>query len=128
MNVLPDTHLLLWAAFDPDRLSPSAVETLSDVDNALHFSPVSLWEVVIKNALDHPDFSVDPPLLRRGLLENGYAELPISSRHVLAVAHLPPVHRDPFDRLLVAQAGSEGFVLLTADDALAGYGDPVRMV
>lgn len=112
----------------PERLSPAAVEMLDDSSHVLHFSPVSLWEVVIKNALGRADFSVDPHLLRRGLLENDYRELPVDSRHVLAVAHLPSVHRDPFDRLLVAQAGVEGFVLLTTDTALAGYGGPVRMV
>ena len=128
MNILPDTHLLLWAALDPDKLSEQAVDSLSDKRNTLHFSPVSLWEIVIKNGLQRPDFSVDPQLLRRGLIENGYEELPVGSRHVLAVGSLPPLHRDPFDRLLVAQAGSEGFVLLTADRALADYGGPVRLV
>ena len=128
MNVLLDTHLLLWTAFAPERLAPAAVEVIDDAAHALFFSPVSLWEVVIKNALGRADFSVDPHMLRRGLHENEYRELSIESRHVLAVAHLPPLHRDPFDRLLVAQASSEGFILLTADATLAGYAGPVRMV
>ena len=128
MNVLPDTHVLLRAAFEPSRLSAAAVETLEHPDNALHFSPVSLWEIVIKNALGRPDFAVDAALLRRGLLENGYEELPVDGRHALAVGRLPPLHRDPFDRLLLAQATVEGFALLTSDEALAGYGAPVHAV
>jgi len=101
---------------------------LDDPDNTLHFSPISLWEIVIKSGLGRADFSIDAAMLKRGLLENDYAELPIISRHVLAVTGLPSIHKDPFDRLLIAQAASEGITLLTADAALAEYGAPAVRV
>lgn len=128
MNILPDTHVLLWAALSPERLSTIAAQILADPDNAPHFSPISLWEIVIKNDLGRADFSVDAALLRRGLLENGYTELLVTSSHVLAVGRLPSLHKDPFDRLLIAQAGTEGFTLLTADTTLADYGSPALHV
>lgn len=128
MNLLLDTHVLLWAAVEPDKLSAEAVEWITNDANRLYFSAASLWEVVIKNSLQRPDFRVDPHLLRRGLLDNGYNELAISARHTLGVAHLPSFHKDPFDRILVAQAEAEGFLLLTADDRVAQYPGPIRRV
>jgi PIN domain nuclease of toxin-antitoxin system len=128
MILLLDTHLLLWAASQPDRLSATAKEKLMDENNALWFSAASLWEVTIKAGLGRSDFQVDPHRLKRGLIDNGYAELPITSTHALAVHHLPPIHRDPFDRLLVAQAESEGALLLTADETVARYPGPVMLV
>lgn len=128
MNLLLDTHILLWAAAEPHRLSAEASTLISNTDNQLYFSAGSLWEVVIKNGLGRPDFRVDPHLLRRGLIDNGYLELAISSQHTLAVSHLPDIHKDPFDRILVAQAESEGFLLLTADEMVARYPGPVRLV
>ena len=128
MDILLDTHLLLWAASEPQRLSEEAVTLINDTGNRLYFSAASLWEVVIKRGLVRADFTVDPHLLRRGLVENGYLELPVSARHTLAVAHLPPIHRDPFDRILVAQAESEGLRLLTSDDIVARYPGPIRRV
>ncbi|PVY75502.1 PIN domain nuclease of toxin-antitoxin system [Tamilnaduibacter salinus] len=128
MNLLLDTHILLWAAMTPHKLSSAARTLISDGDSTLHFSAASLWEVVIKNGLGRPDFRVEPHLLRRGLLDNGYQELPISSAHTLAVGHLPEIHKDPFDRLLIAQAESEGFLLLTADDLVARYPGPIRRI
>jgi PIN domain nuclease of toxin-antitoxin system len=128
VNLLVDTHVLLWAAIEPHKLSSVALELLEDIDNTLYFSAASIWEVVIKTGLQRPDFRVDANLLRRGLVENGYRELPITSQHTLAVAHLPPVHKDPFDRVLVAQAEFEGFLLLTTDDMVAQYPGPIRRV
>ncbi len=128
MNLLLDTHLLLWAAAEPDKLSPEAAAMISNDSNRLYFSAASIWEVVIKNGLGRPDFHVDPHLLRRGLVDNGYTELAISSLHTLAVSHLPEIHKDPFDRILVAQAETEGFLLLTADDLVARYPGPVRRI
>ncbi|TDY02697.1 type II toxin-antitoxin system VapC family toxin [Thiohalophilus thiocyanatoxydans] len=128
MNLLLDTHLLLWAAGEPDRLSPEAVELINQAENKLYFSAVSIWEVVIKHGLGRSDFRVDPALLRRGLVEHDYAELPITSTHAMAVSHLPAIHRDPFDRLLVAQAEMEGLLLLTNDDQVACYPGPVQRV
>jgi PIN domain nuclease of toxin-antitoxin system len=128
VNLLLDTHILLWAAAEPSKLSPKATALISNEDNRLYFSAASLWEVVIKNGLGRPDFRVDPHLLRRGLVDNGYLELPITSQHTLAVSHLPDIHKDPFDRILVAQAETEGFLLITSDELVARYPGPVRLV
>jgi len=128
MKVLLDTHLLLWAAGTPSRLSRAAVKSINNPRNELLFSAASLWEVAIKRGLGRSDFQADPRLLRRGLLDNGYAELPILSDHVVAIESLPPIHKDPFDRLLVAQATVEGITLLTADSVVAEYPGPVRLV
>jgi PIN domain nuclease of toxin-antitoxin system len=128
MKVLLDTHLLLWAAGDPDRLPAAARPFLEDLHNELLFSPASLWEIAIKRGLDRPDFRVDPRLLRRGLLDNGYTELPITGIHAVEVEALPPIHKDPFDRMLVAQSTVEGILLLTSDSIVARYPGPVHFV
>ncbi len=128
MNLLVDTHLLLWAAGDPARLSPAAVALLENTEHELVFSAASLWEVVIKRGLGRDDFQVEPTLLRRGLLDNGWRELAVTSLHALAVAKLAPLHQDPFDRLLLAQAETEGMLLLTSDDQLAAYSGPIQRV
>lgn len=128
MKLLLDTHLLLWAAGQPEQLSAAARSLLDDPQNELLFSSASLWEVTIKRGLGRSDFLVDPRLLRRGLLDNGYSELAISSAHVVAVDGLPTIHKDPFDRILVAQAMVEGVALLTTDSLVAQYAGPVRKV
>lgn len=92
------------------------------------FSSASLWEVAIKRGLGRPDFRVDPRLLRRGLLDNGYSELPITSEHAVAVDGLPTIHKDPFDRILVAQSIVEGIALITTDTLVAQYPGPIRKV
>ncbi|HSP34021.1 MAG TPA: type II toxin-antitoxin system VapC family toxin [Thermoanaerobaculia bacterium] len=128
MKLLLDTQLLLWAAGQPERLSSRARKLLNDADNELLFSAASLWEITIKTTLGRDDFRVEPRVLRRGLLDNGYVELPITSEHAVNVDALPPLHKDPFDRLLLAQALVEGITLLTADAQLARYRGPVRKV
>jgi PIN domain nuclease of toxin-antitoxin system len=128
MKLLLDTHLLLWAAGQPDRLSALALKLIKAPTNELLFSAASIWEVAIKRGLGRSDFQADPRLLRRGLLDNGYSELPVFSDHVVAIDSLPPLHKDPFDRLLVAQATAEGITLLTADSRVAKYPGPVRRV
>lgn len=128
MKLLLDTHLLLWAAGQPERLSAKAKKLLSDPANELLFSAASLWEIAIKNTLGRPDFRVDPRILRRGLLDNGYAELPVTGQHAVGIDGLPPLHKDPFDRLLLSQALVEGVTLLTRDEELARYAGPVRKV
>jgi PIN domain nuclease of toxin-antitoxin system len=128
MKLLLDTHVLLWAAWQPDRLPAAARTLLENPENELIFSSASLWEIAIKCGLGRSDFQLDSRLLRRGLLDNGYRELPISSQHVVAIDGLPPIHKDPFDRLLVAQSMVEGMILLTADPLVAQYPAPVRMV
>ena len=128
MKLLLDTHLLLWAAGQPERLSSTARALIGDPKSDLLFSAASLWEVAVKRGLGRPDFRVDPRLLRRGLLDNGYEELPITSEHAVAVDGLPAIHKDPFDRILIAQAIVEGIALLTADPVVAQYPGPIRAV
>ena len=128
MKLLLDTHLLLWAAGQPERLSKAARDLIEAADNELIFSTASLWEVVIKRGLGRDDFQVDARLLRRGLLDNGYTELSIRSEHVVAIESLPPLHKDPFDRVLIAQALVEGITLVTTDETVARYPAPVRAV
>lgn len=128
MKLLLDTNLLLWAASEPDRLSAEACALLNEPENELFFSAASLWEIAIKRGLGRNDFQVDTRLLRRGLLDNGYSELPIGSEHAVEIDGLPPPHKDPFDRILVAQAMVEGITLLTCDSLVAQYPGPVRKV
>ena len=92
------------------------------------FSAASIWEITIKGSLGRDDFRVEPRVLVRGLLENGYTELPVTSEHAVNVDLLPSIHKDPFDRILIAQALVEGIPLLTADAQLARYGAPIRKV
>lgn len=128
MNLLLDTHLLLWAASMPERLSNTARDLLLDPSNELVFSAASLWEVSIKRALGRTDFNVDPRRLWRMLLVSGYRELPVTCEHTVAVLDLPPLHKDPFDRILVAQARTENLQLLTVDSAVANYGAGIQQV
>ena len=128
MTFLVDTQVLLWAAGEPARLSAGARRLLGDRKNDLLFSVASLWEIAIKRTLGRRDFAVEPRVLRRSLLDNGYRELAITGEHALGVEQLPPLHRDPFDRLLVAQATAEGVTLLTHDAQLAAYPGPIRRV
>jgi PIN domain nuclease of toxin-antitoxin system len=128
LKLLLDTHLLLWAAGQPEQLSVTARTLLDDPQNSLVFSAASLWEITIKRGLGRPDFRVDPRLLYRGLLDNGYSELPVMSEHTVAIMELPAIHKDPFDRILVAQSLVEGVMLLTTDPVIARYAGPIRMV
>jgi PIN domain nuclease of toxin-antitoxin system len=128
VKLLLDTQLLLWVAGEPRRLSKKARALVEDPAHQLYFSPASLWEIVIKNSLGRADFVVDPDVLRRALEDNGYRELPILATHVLRAGTLEMRHKDPFDRLLIAQALSEGITLITADKLLARYEAPVRLV
>lgn len=128
MKLLLDTHLLLWAAGSPNLLPEQARQMLEDMQNQLYFSAASLWEIAIKHGLGRDDFQVDARVLRRGLLDNGYNEIPIGSDHAVFIESLPPIHKDPFDRILVAQANVEGITLLTADTLVAKYPGPVRLV
>lgn len=128
MKLLLDTHLLLWAAGPCERLSEVARAMIESPDNELFFSAASLWEIAIKRGLGRDDFQVDTRSLRRALLDNGYHELPITSAHAVAIDVLPSLHKDPFDRLLLAQAMVEGITLLSADAVVAQYPGPVRKV
>ncbi len=126
MKYLLDTHVLLWAA--AGKLPEEALGLITDSANELYFSAASLWEIVIKNSLGRDDFKVDPAVLRRGLLDAGYQELSVAGMHALTVADLPLLHKDPFDRVLLAQAKAEGITLLTFDAALAEYAGPVLFI
>ena len=121
MNLLLDTHILLWAAARPEKLSRKTLRLFDDPDNTLVFSAASLWEIFIKQSLGRDDFDVNARQLRRGLLDNGYNELSVTSIHALALDDLPPLHKDPFDRMLLAQSRVEGFMLLTADKQILQY-------
>jgi len=128
MKLLLDTHLLLWAANTPKKLSKTASKLISDEENVLVFSAASLWEIMIKSSLQRADFQVNASLLRQGLIENGYIELPILSKHVLTLNALPTIHKDPFDRILIAQAITEDLSLLSVDPLVTQYTGPIIAV
>jgi len=128
VRLLLDTHLLLWAAGPSPRLSAEARRLIDNLENELLASTGSLWEIAIKSALKRANFPVDAALFRRNLLNNGYRELAVTGEHAIAVTNLPPVHKDPFDRMLLAQSIVEGIMLLTADPVVARYPAPVRKV
>jgi len=128
MRLLFDTHLLLWAAMGSPKLPKATRGLLKAKDHTPIFSAASIWEIVIKAGLGRPDFQVDPRGLRQGLLLHGYEELAITAEHALALRELPALHKDPFDRILFAQARSEGITLVTHDADLAAYGPPSKLV
>lgn len=128
MKLLLDTHILLWACAAPSSLPADATALINDLDNELFFSAASIWEVGIKNAMGKANFQFDPAVLRRALLDAGYQELAMTGQHGIAAASLPPIHNDPFDRMLIGQAATEGFILVTSDLAIAKYTAPIRHV
>ena len=128
MKLLLDTHLLLWVAGHPQKISNVARLLIEAPENELFFSAASIWEIAIKNNLGREDFQVNSRILRRELIDNDYNDLSISSEHTLAIDTLPNIHRDPFDRILIAQSMVEGITLLTTDNIVAQYPGPIRMV
>jgi PIN domain nuclease of toxin-antitoxin system len=128
VKLLLDTHLLLWSADRPQQLSSAARMLLANPENTLVFSAAAIWEISVKSALRRKDFAVNPGLFRSNLLDSGYIELPITSNHAVAVSNLPALHKDPFDRILVAQAVFEEILLLTHDRKVAQYPGPIRKV
>lgn len=128
MNLLVDTHLLLWGANDARKIPKAARSLIDDPNTRAWFSAASLWEVAIKRGRGRTDFMTDPRGLRCGLLDHGWHELSVTSEHALAVTELPPIHKDPFDRMLLAQAHVEGFTLLTSDAKMARYPGNVMRV
>lgn len=128
MRLLLDTHLLLWSLDDSARLPAKARAIIVDADNELLFSPISIAETAIKYALGRPDFPISPMRVRDTLLANGFSELVLTGVHAATLALLPPIHKDPFDRLLLAQARAEGVPLLTGDRAVARYVGLVEVV
>lgn len=128
MRLLLDTHVLVWMTSESRRLSANARNLLGDPDNELLYSVVSLWELAIKYGLRRADIFLDPRALRRELRDNGFVELDITGEHAVAIDQLPPLHRDPFDRLLIAQSIVESITLITADPVVARYPGPIRQV
>ena len=127
-RLLLDTHLLLWAALFPERLPKKASRLMNELGNTLYFSTVSIWEISIKLTRPREDMEIDVRQWRSGLLDNGYQELTINSLHAMSVRDLPDIHKDPFDRLLLAQAMREDLTLVTADEILASYPGPILKV
>jgi PIN domain nuclease of toxin-antitoxin system len=128
MRFLLDTHVLLRGAIEPERLSSAASSLIEDSNNEIVFSSVSLWEIAIKAGRGRAGFRIDAGVLRRSLFENGYVELAVTSAHAAGLGSLPPIHRDPFDRMLVAQAAFEGLTLLTSDRTVAKYPGSIRLI
>ncbi len=128
MRLLLDTHILLWTIADSGRLSTAARALIGEPDNELAFSAASLWEIAIKAGQGREDFRIDVSSLRRSLFDNDYAELPMTGAHAAALGSLPPIHKDPFDRLLVAQATVERLTLVTSDRVVAKYPGPIQLV
>jgi PIN domain nuclease of toxin-antitoxin system len=126
MKLLLDTHILLWAAGQPDKLPESAREMLLDKRNRLFFSTANIWEIVIKKGIGRHDFKIDPERMHKMLVLNDYKELAITAEHVMRVNVLPPLHKDPFDRILIAQARSEGMLLMTGDASVIAYGEGIQ--
>ena len=126
MRILLDTQVLIWSVLQTERLRSSTLEAIRDPSNDVLFSVASIWEVAIKRALQRPDFDVDPGHLAR-TARLDFEELPVFARAAVRVVDLPMHHRDPFDRLLVAQAVDEQALLLTADRTLAAYGPSVLL-
>ena len=128
MRLLLDTHILLWAVSAPDRIPADVLQLLNDRNNEPHFSVVNIWEIAIKTGLGRPSFRVDPGLIRQTLLDNDYRELSIAGAHALAIGDLPAIHKDPFDRMLIAQAAVEDMELFTADATIARYPGRIRLI
>jgi PIN domain nuclease of toxin-antitoxin system len=125
MRLLLDTHLLLWALADDARLSGEVRALIEDGSNEVLFSAASIWEIAIKAGLGRVDFPVRPDAIARAARDTGFAELPVRASAAALVADLPPHHRDPFDRLLIAQAVSESLPLYTVDPLLPPYSELV---
>ena len=125
MKLLLDTHILLWASGQPEKLSESTRTLLTTPENHLFFSAASIWEIVIKLNLGRTDFKVDPYRLRKMLMAHGYNELPITAEHALKVNSLAPLLKDPFDRMLLAQALADGMLLITSDALVSQYKESV---
>ena len=125
MNFLLDTHVFIWAVDDDPKLSTAAWSMIEGAD-AVYVSSASIWEAAIKYQLGK--LKVAPNRLLEAVAPSGFLELSISSRHAAAVARLPPIHRDPVDRLLLAQAISEPLHFLTADDKLTQFSELVHQI
>jgi PIN domain nuclease of toxin-antitoxin system len=128
LRILLDTQIVLWLAAEPEKLPRGGAELLANPDAEIAFSVVNLWEIAVKRSLRRPTFQINPRRLRERMIATDFMELAVTGDHALEVEHLPPIHRDPFDRILVAQALHEGLTLLTTDRLLDGYPGDIRRV
>ncbi|WJR68337.1 type II toxin-antitoxin system VapC family toxin [Neorhizobium sp. CSC1952] len=128
MRILLDSHLLVWLVGASDRLPPEAREIIENVDNDIFFSSASIWELSIKYSSGKIGLELPPRMLHRVLIESDFKELAVTASHALEVDMLQPIHKDPFDRILIAQAMWEGMLLLTSDETIAQYNAPIRLV
>lgn len=128
MNLLLDTHIALWALSGDSKLPAAAEKMITDEANRVFFSIASMWEISIKHALKPDRMPLSGTEFLHYCEQAGYERLSIHERHVLALESLPPLHADPFDRILVAQAQADGLLLVTHDAVLAAYGDTVCRV
>lgn len=128
MKLLLDTHLLIWLSLNDSRVNANILSLLQDRRNQLFFSVASIWEIAIKHALGKKDFPVNSQDIRNGFLRLGCEELAVLGEHAVEVEKLPVFHKDPFDRLLIAQAKVEGITLLTSDAMVAKYPGPIQMI
>ena len=128
MKYLLDTHIILWAGFDVKRLSRKAKSILENPENALYFSPISLWEISIKHEKHPEQMGITSERVREIAIKMGFIELPVRSRHGVDIAKLPDIHNDPFDRMLITQARSDGLYLISHDDKVIADGEPVVKV
>jgi PIN domain nuclease of toxin-antitoxin system len=126
MRILLDTHIFVWWLANDSKLPKAAEPLILDSSNEIYISAASIWEIAIKAGLGQ--IQVDPVLVVAAIPESGFQELPVSARHAIEVKELPLHHRDPFDRMLVAQSRFEPMHLLTHDQQLAAYGDTVLVV
>lgn len=128
MRVLLDTHIALWAVTDAPQLPGVARGVITDPENEVWVSAVSIWEIAIKHALGRDGMPISGSEAVHWFTLSGYRDLPISRIHAAAIDALPPIHGDPFDRMLVAQAQTEPFRLMTHDEVMARYSDVVMVV
>jgi PIN domain nuclease of toxin-antitoxin system len=128
MQILLDTHILIWAQLEPMKLSPRARDLLIDPNNEILFSAASIWEIAIKAQLGRTNFRARPDQIAKAALSDDFIELPVDSDVAASVVDLPLLHFDPFDRLLIAQAKHLPARLLTVDKKLVPYSDLVMLV
>jgi PIN domain nuclease of toxin-antitoxin system len=128
MKILVDTHMLVWLAAATARLPLAAREIIEDPDNEIFFSSASIWELTIKHSLGKGEIPVHPRVLHTALAAHDFQEIAITSLHGLAAGSLPPIHKDPFDRIMIAQSIAEDCILITSDRMLARYDAPVRLL
>ncbi len=128
MQLLLDTHILLWAVADSQRLPVAVREVLEDPANDVFFSAASIWEIAIKTSLGRPDFRIRPEVVAGAAMAAQFQALPVDHTAAGLVADLPPLHQDPFDRLLIAQAMAAPMRFYTADRKLPPYSDLVTLV